>query len=315
MSSRDLTLSCIKTAGARTPAGLVSLLALLLVVVFSYSTRADATPDTDFARAKENFRSGQFPEVINLISGLLYPPPAKLKTENDLAEAHLLLGVAYYQTGNQTAAADQFEQALLLDFTLSIEPPLFSSEASDFFAREKAQFEKERGTEEELARKAAEAARLRLILDNMLISERRLFYANFIPFGVGQFQNGHRGKGILFLTSEIAFVGASAGLFTYQLLRYPANKVPADEVDQARTIQVLQVSSGVIGIGLMIAGVLDAWYHYKPVVRRKPSKELLKEYEDLLEQIPGRKQRDPRSFRLLPTVLPDGVGAAVFMEF
>ncbi len=302
-------------ARALSAVALVSAVMVASILAATEKT-ADATPENDFTVAKENFRAGQFPQVINLISGLLYPPPAKLKTENDLAEAHLLLGVAYFQVGNHSAAADQFEEALLLDFTLTIEPPLFSSEASDFFAREKIQFEKERGTEEELARKAAEAARLRLILDNMLISERRLFYANFIPFGVGQFQNGHRGKGILFLASEVAFVGASAGLFTYQLLRYPNGKVPAQEVSQARTIQVLQVTSGVIGIGLMIAGILDAWYYYKPEVLRKPSKGLLKEYQDLLDQIPGpRKRRSSQRFRILPTVSVNGIGAALLMEF
>ena len=276
-----------------------------------------ATPADDFDSAKASFRTGDFNQVISLVTGLLYPPPAKLSAERDLIDAHLLLGVSYFQTGNRSAAAEQFEEALLIDFTLTISPPLFSTDASEFFSSEKKAFERKYKAEKELLEKREEAARLQYILDNMLVSERRLFYANFIPFGVGQFQNGDRGKGIFFLTSQIAMVGASTGLFTYQLLRYSDGKVPRDEVDQVETLQILQVSTGALAIGLMVAGILDAWYNYQPTVLRKPDKKLLEQWEKLREELPGRKKKTSAldTLKFLPTATDTSIGAAVFLEF
>ena len=293
----------------------------MAIALFAPSA-SGTTPTEDFEAAKASFRTGDFPQVISLVSGLLYPD-YKLQTDRDKLDAHLLLGVSYFQAGNRTAAKRQFEAALNLDFrindafTLSISPPLFSREASEFFEQEKSFIVKKFKADEELSKKAEEAARLRFILDNMLVSEKRLFYANFIPFGVGQFQNGHRKKGILFLTSQIATVGLSTGLFTYQLIRYPNSKVPRDEVDTAKTLQILQVSSGAVAIGLVIAGVLDAWYHYEPTVLRRPDPELLEQWENLREGLPGRKKKTSAldSLKFVPTAIDTGFGAAVFLEF
>lgn len=278
---------------------------------------AVATPSSDFVAAKERFRAGQFSEAIELFSSLLYPRE-RLTNKNEVAEAHLLLGISYFQVGNQTAASTELEEALNFDMNLSIEPPLITEEASRFFRTKKEEVERRIAAESQTRLLAAEAARLQAIIDNMVVVERRKFYVNFIPFGAGQFQNGHRGKGTFFLASQTAFGGASLGLYMYQVLRYgfSGGKVPQDELDSARTIQAFQISSGAVAIGLMIYGILDAWYYYQPEVSREPSPEYLKQLEELnRRRKTDSSERGPSSFLIVPMAGPDSVGAALRWEF
>ena len=89
-----------------------SLIAAIVALGVGLSS-ADAAPLDELVEARNAFRDGDFSGAIPMLSKLLYPQ-ARLAEREELAEAHLLLGVAYFETGDSAAAQVEFEQALLL---------------------------------------------------------------------------------------------------------------------------------------------------------------------------------------------------------
>ncbi len=108
----------------------------------------------------------------------------------------------------------------------------------------------------------------------------------FLPFGVGQFQNGQRAKGWLFLGSEAVLAGVSMAAFTTNFALYgfrpvirceeadPTTRGPGcspgyrPSPDQGRSQLLLKVQlvSGALFFAAAIWGVTDAVLHFQPEV-------------------------------------------------
>lgn len=297
------------------------LATMAALVLLAAQARAQGMPaEKKLEETRQKFLAGEHKDVIQLASSLLYPTPS-LTDPEEILEVHMFLGAAYYEEGDADHARREFEEALKLDSNLVIGPPNYSEKTTKFFNTVKREYLERT----DAARREAEQALRRKFLEETVLFDRRQFYINFIPFGAGQFQNGERGKGIAFLVGQAAFTGASLGLYTYQVLRYGffGGKVPQDEVDTARTIQMLQIGSGSIAIGLMVWGILDAWANYQPVVSRPLPEDLKQEYLDLFrtgEDHKGRSRRPenkgPQSrIFLAPTVGPESAGLSLSVEF
>ena len=178
------------------------------------TTEAPITPAARLQAARDAFQTKNCPEVKRNLNMVLYPKPL-LSQIDDLIEAHTLLGVCHFLGKNQLAARSEFEQALGLDSNLTLDRKLFSVDAVEFFDSVKKEKQEAEAKTAELRRVAEERDRLRKALENLVVIEKRPYYINFVPFGAGQFQNGHTRKGILFFSGELAFGGTSAGIFVY----------------------------------------------------------------------------------------------------
>ncbi len=111
--------------------------------------------------------------------------------------------------------------------------------------------------------RSAQAARV------IVVYEARPLYLNFVPFGVGQFQNGAR-KGVFFARAESVTLIASVGDLRLpgRHLRHGRPSVPQDDAghgapapaardrDRARVLRALACSASI-----------DAIRHYKPQTR------------------------------------------------
>lgn len=263
-----------------------------------------------FDRAKQKFFAGDYKDVIRQIGPLLYPN-LRLSSEEDLVEAHLLLGAAHFEEGDRDAARVEIEEALKIDLEAAIGPPNFSPQAVAFFR----EVRKGYLARTNAAREAAKDAAFRRALESAVLFDRHQFYINFIPFGAGQFQNGHRWKGIGFFVGQTVFGGTSLGLYLYQVLRYgfSGGEVPQGEVDSVRRVQVLQVATGGVALALMIWGILDAWANYEPQVSRPLPEDIKQDVLDLFRATPEPQTRG--WLRLVPSVGPDFAGASLSVEF
>ena len=130
--------------------------------------------------------------------------------------------------------------------------------------------------------------------------ERHSFAVNFIPFGAGQFQNGQRRKGWLFLGAEAVLarrlgrrvrhqLRASTALTPHRRLqrsrsRWASSARPRPSITRRKTRRARcsrsSWSSGGLFFAVAIWGVIDAIHHYQPevplpdgakVVARRPS--------------------------------------------
>ncbi|ACY16248.1 tetratricopeptide repeat protein [Haliangium ochraceum] len=282
-------------------------LIVLVVAALLWPAAASAAPAEQLAEAREAFRLGRFDEAIPALNYLLYPD-ARLSDRGDLVEAHLLLGVAHFEVGDRADARRELEEALFLDDSVILDPLLFSEEAIAFFEERKQVFRDRAARQEEARKLAEERARLRELLENMIVIERKPYYINFVPLGAGQFQNGHDEKGIALFVSQAILGGTSAGLWVWQVGSYGYNGVvPKEDINTVRRVQEIQVVTGVACIGLMVAGIIDSLIHYESTTRRPADESLIP--SDLK---PREASRRPR-IDLAPS--PNGLGAVLTWGF
>jgi tetratricopeptide (TPR) repeat protein len=296
------------------------------VVAFGSQMRVAAgSPSKEFDDARAVFRTGRYKDAIPKLTGLLYPQ-SRLSESGELAEAHLLLGVAYYETGDRGAADREIEAALGLDPTLEISRATFSRGAVEFFEKKRGDLERKGREEQERLERARRQQLKKRITESAFVLEKRNYLINFVPFGAGQFQNGERGKAIFFAVTEGSLGTVSLGLFAYQLLRYSNGRVPVDEVNSTRNLQVAQITSGALFFGFMAWGIIDSLAHYEHTVRRELDPATLHIIDDYLDEtLPGARgtrrapppsppTRPPKSsLRLAPTLAPAGL--SVTLEF
>lgn len=282
---------------------------MLLVLLAVGSLRpAHAAPSDDLERARAAFQRGDYATAIPLLSYLLYPSP-RLSEGSELAEAHVLLGVAHFETGSRDEARTEFDRALSQDEDLRLDPLLFSAEAVGFFEERQEQFKKKAEIDAEIRRLAEQRDALR----RAFVIEKRPYYINFVPFGAGQFQNNQNGKGLFFSVAQGISGATSMAIFGYHAIKYDFNgKVPRDEAAGVRRLQQVQVAAGLTCLGLMAWGIIDSLMNYEPTTQLTAD-EILSPRET---SRPERKRRDgPNSLRFLPLPTPMADGAGVSLSF
>ncbi len=270
---------------------------------------AHATPNEELQAAREHFRSGEYERAIGTFSALLYPT-SRLAKATAIAEAHLLLGVCFFETGNQESALREFEEALFLDDTLSLPANLFSKEAIAFFetiATKQQERAKDAAEKERLARKQQALNRA---FQNLVVFEKRRYWVNFMPLGAGQFQNGQTKKGVAFFVAEAITGGATVGIWSYQIIKYGfKGKVPRDEVDTVNTLQIVQIGSGVAFYALLAWGIIDSLSNYEHAVKREADPTLLKDLEEIFDT------ETASGVTVVPMVGPESQGVSLLWEF
>jgi hypothetical protein len=287
----------------------VAIVALALLLAASNAAAAD--PSKQFVQARTVFRSGQYQQAAILFSGLLYPT-SQLNDRKEEIDAHLHLAVASFEIGQLDNAKREFDAAIDLDSTLDIRGYGFSTQATAFFETRKKELDEKARKIEERTRRARERQNLLKAVDRIRVFERKNYLRNLIPFGVGQFQNDEPRKGIFFAASQAALGATSFVIWTYLRGRYPDGQVPLTEVDQARTLQIFEITSALGCLGLMAWGVADGFVNYSDKPRRLTEEEK-REYIDQLMQ--EEREDKESALRITPMITPDGAGAALSWEF
>jgi len=129
--------------------------------------------------------------------------------------------------------------------------------------------EQERKRKEALRRKKEqERRRLEALLARPKIErviEKRHYWINWVPFGAGQFQNGHYKKGFTLLGLQAGLAAASLGLFLGELsLINERGLVPDKDWNTALGLSYAQIATGAACIGLVIYGIVDALIYHEP---------------------------------------------------
>ncbi|RMH42290.1 MAG: tetratricopeptide repeat protein [Deltaproteobacteria bacterium] len=287
---------------------LTAAAAATAAIAFAVMPVARATPADKLAEARDRFRAGDYKSVIATVYPLLFPTPA-LATDDELREAYVMLGVSYFETDDLDEAERWFEEALILQPDLELDPDVYTPKVVDFFRKIK------RALRDKLekAEKDRQLARYQeaLARATQVNVQHNPYWINFIPFGAGQFQNGQPGKGKFFAIAEVTTGAASLGSFLVLAFDYgfPRHRIPRDEVGFAANLQRVQVGAGIAFVALYTWGVIDALLEHRPTVvtttRIDPSL--------LPEGFPAPPQS--AAPRVIPFAGPRGAGAVFHVEF
>jgi hypothetical protein len=307
---------------------LVAAVASVLVAAGPTAPMPSPTPAASaareaFDRGRTAFGRAEYQRAIEILRPLVYPEQL-LDSEGELVQAHRMLGVAYLFENKPEEARREFEKLLRLRPDYRFDPLLDPVRVVDFFnaVLKEVQKEKKEVTERVDQRRERERllaekrerdlARLRMP-PTVVRYERHSFVVNFVPFGAGQFQNGHRRKGWFFFGAEAVLGAASLGAFATNLGLYgltpnrrcnvdtnggecPLQQIDHSQEDTSRVLTGVQVVSGGLFFAVAIWGVIDAIINFQPEV-------------PLGDAPAGKVARTPSS-DVRFTLSPDGFGAA-----
>ncbi len=291
--------------------GLSSIAAAACLAALAPARGAWATAQDDLAEfqlAMNAYDTGEYETAEKRFKALLDRDPP-LDNKALIFEIHKYLGATLMFLGKQAEAEALFEELLREDPDYELDPVLFPTDILDTFYKVKLRIADELAAiQSEKEKEAAKAKAEKKAMKKKLLESikeatrpvylgreqqaRSLFFA-FVPFGVGQLQNGQMLKGYLFLGGELALLGANItiwGLSEYY-------KKQAESVTHAgrkstyssyfRSLRLATNIMGAVVIAAMVAGVVDALVYYaklgkdgeawKPVDPSKVPPELRKE--------------------------------------
>ena len=272
---------------------------VLLAATAVLPPAAQASDLDQFQNARAAYDSLNYELAADLFTGLLAEASANdrrpliIESRKYLAASFLFLG--------RTVDADR-ELRLLLEVEPDyvLDPLEFPAEVQRAFARVKADLNERRAqdaarrsAEEVASRNARERAQavererlerlIELARTERTVQNRSRLVA-MLPFGVGQYQNGHDGLGLLLAVTEgVLLAGSITAYAFHQNLR---DQVPADDrYDDARLAEaasryINQISFGLFAV-VAITGIVDAQLRFRPTRVVELRRPLPTDLEDL----------------------------------
>jgi hypothetical protein len=213
--------------------------------------------------AKDSFKKGDCTGVVSLLGQR--DLAQDLNDESQFVETYEMLGVCYFKTGDTQNALNEFTNLLFLRPEHELDPFVTPPPLLEAFNKLKDDM-KAKSKELEIAKEK--------VNDKPLIVEKEITYRRvslltaFVPFGVGQFENGQRTKGIVIAASEAALLGANIGFYWWKRsLVSPDGLVGADSSGQYNTAQILQFVAIGAFAGVCAYGIIDALLNREPIVQ------------------------------------------------
>ena len=276
-------------------------------------TAAHATPTQDLERARKNFRAKDWQSAKEVSGALLYPQ-LQLGRSEDVIEAHVLLGAANFELGENQQAIDEFTKALQIDPDRSITTLMFSEGAVRLFDRTKEDVRVRLEHEAEKKKLAEAAERLEAYRKSLVVYEARPFYLNFMPFGLAQFTQNRNGMGTVMAIGQGTTFLASVGIFGYLVGTYgfESNAVPLTDGPRVRRLQQIEIGAGIGFFAFYAWGVYDAIRHHKSRQQVQGDDSLIP--PEILNPGKTKPSSKTSSLRLAPMFTQDSVGIGIGWE-
>jgi len=238
---------------------------------------------SEFENARGRYDRHDYTRAVDAFRKLVGSDPPRITNPLLLLESRKYYAASLLFLGNADEARLQFRLLLQQSPDYVIDPLAFPTDVVELFdevkggmrrdleQRREAERSREREAEERAAREA-ELRRQYLQRLRVLAEEREVHHANSrwvatIPFGVGQFQNGHRRLGTVLAATES--LAAAASIVTFIGHQTLANDRPsASDVDAANQQQHRWFAANIVSFSafavLAIAGVVDAHLRFVP---------------------------------------------------
>lgn len=265
-------------------------------------TAAAADELEEFEQAREAYEQARYERAIKRFEALVGGEEPRLRSPPLILESRKYLAASYLFAGQPERAEEQFERLLRQDPDYELDPVVFPREVHDVFASVRERLSEERAQKEEARRNRLGAARerrrelerqsrrieqLEEVARTEVVREENSRWIATIPFGVGQFQNGHRRLGMTLAIAE--GVLAATSLTTFFLHRSvlatdlgpPPEGCSRDDVDFCNRLDRREkayrytnwASTGLL-VGVAALGILDAHLRFVPHTERTRRREV-----------------------------------------
>ena len=288
-------------------------LPLTVLLLAALAAPARGTPSSDLDDARKSFRQHDWNESKKVAKDLIYPHET-LGSPDDIVEAHVLVGASDFELGDPQGAREEFTKALEIERDRELTHNVFSEGVVKLFDDTKAELDRRDQQRQQEERDAITRQKWEDYLANSHLYEAHPYIYNFVPFGAGQFQNHNNLRGILLASGEGVALGTSFGIWAYLVETYglSSSRVPLAEAQTVRTLQQVEIGTGVAFLGLWGFGIVDALLHYRPTELVKSNDLLLP--PELRPTKPPKKTSLFDRLHVVPMASRSGVGLGVGWE-
>jgi tetratricopeptide (TPR) repeat protein len=263
---------------------------------------------TDFEQARVAYDRAQYRQAIVRFEALVGGETPRLRSAPLVLESRKYLAASYLFDGAPDKAEAQFERLLRADPAYQLDPAAFPRDVHRLFAsvRDRLQEEAREDQEQEQERFRAEQERqaeqerlrqrvvdLEAIARQEVVREHNSRWVAMVPFGAGQFQNGHQRLGLtLAVTQGVLAATFATTFFLHQRIRateLPGHTLPGcSEAGQSfcdqlqrreRAYRYTNWLSGGLLAGLVVYGIIDAQLRFVPQTETTRTRELPPERE------------------------------------
>lgn len=259
------------------------LAALLACLVLLVTTLAAADDLTDFEQARTLYDKRNYAGAVSAFKQMVGSDPPRVSERLLVLESRKYLAASLLFLGQPDEARAQFRLLLVQEPGYALDPLAFPTDVVTLFEKVKvavlgeltgAQEAERRQLEEEqlsqLAAARAEQENLRRLLSLASESESQEQNSRWIatiPFGAGQFQNGHKNLGIAFAMLE--GISATTSIASYLAHQQLADDRPGSgEVGETRRLEALWRNTNNASFGVFAAlaliGIIDAQVRFVP---------------------------------------------------
>lgn len=291
----------------------ISIAVIIWVIFLPDTIRADDEYD-QFAVAKNAFDAGEYKEAVHRFETLLQNG---LQNPTLILETLKLSGISYLFIENREAAEEQFTKLLTKAPDYTLDPLLYPIEVVDFFTEIKQKNQKRldelakakaiEAAAEKAAQEAARKAEFEKMRRNIYL-ERKISTGSLLvaalPFGAGQFQNGHHLKGWAFFSSEILLcTSATVFFFLHNSLRSKGNTPFENPNEKQKYVNLekayrLANHISLITLGVTVtAGIVDSLLFFQS------EKEEWKKIDE--DNVPEKLRPKTAGIKILPEVFAD----------
>ena len=248
------------------------------------ATSARADELNDFQRARSAYESQDHRVAAERFEELLGGDVPRITTRALVLESRKYLGATYLFLNRRADAEHQFELLLRDDAQYELDPVAFPAEVLEVFNGVRSRMadaahraELERREREEAARRAAadqlllERGRMDRLL--ALATEERVEVQNqrwvaWMPFGAGQFQNGHTTLGVVLLTAEALLFATSVTTYIWHTTLPDSAELTIASRAEAATresqLAIINYVSVAALVGVATIGIIDAHVRFVP---------------------------------------------------
>ena len=234
------------------------MLAALLIAYSVSTSGVDDDVDRALRRAGNEYAYGNHDEAILQLRALL--AQGRLVTEAHVMEAREYLALCYYLTGRIEQMETEFTKLLYLDPDYTPDEYVVAPSVIEAFEGVRARLEPNLAKIREARQgPGVESPPKVIIRSTERPIEHRSAFATFLPFGIGQFNNGDTEMGVVFALTETLLLAANIG--AYFMARYNA-----DSPDEVQRYMVIQYGSAALFGMAWSIGAFQAKLNFVPTV-------------------------------------------------
>ena len=258
--------------------------ALLVVASLCWAPCARADDLTEFEAARGRYDRHDYARAIDAFRKLVGSDPPRIANALLVLESRKYYAASLLFIGAKEEARAQFRLLLSQEPDYALDPLAFPTEVVALFEEVKIGLRRDRESQreaEQLRQREAEReahtaeqlrrhnlARLRALAEREEVRTENSRWIASVPFGVGQFQNGHRRLGVALATAQgLAAATSIVSYIGHQSVRN-SNPTTRDESEQAEANGKIWFATNIASFTtwavLALAGIVDAHARFVP---------------------------------------------------